>query len=106
MHGKARAQVTLRVQKFENGEPAGLPCTLAGRAAWALRHLIESPSGCTPLTHPAMRWAHYIYLLRKDHSINVETIHEKHGGPFPGTHARYFLRDDVRIIEDRTRSAA
>lgn len=30
---------------------------------------------------------------------NVETIDEKHGGAFAGTHARYVLRSPLRVIE-------
>lgn len=70
-----------------------------GRARWALEALIDAGDrGCTPIDTPGPRWSHYVWLLRGD-GIEIETIHEKHGGPFSGTHARYVLRSDVRPAE-------
>ena len=69
---------------------------LTGRDAWALSRLIEvGEAGVTPLTEPGPRWSGYIFNLRRI-GLSVETRHESHGGPFPGTHARYVLRDVVR----------
>ncbi len=63
-----------------------------GRERWALERLIAAGErGCTPITEPAPRWSHYIWLLREA-GIEVETITEPHGGTFSGTHARYVLR--------------
>lgn len=71
------------------------PITLSGRDAWALRQLIAAGDvGCTPIHQPAPRWSAYVFNLRAM-GIDVETIHEMHGGPFPGTHARYVLRSEV-----------
>lgn len=71
---------------------------LSGREAWALLNLVEAgETGCTPITSPAPRWSHYVWLLRGD-GFAIETIHEEHGGPFSGTHARYVLHDQV-ILE-------
>ena len=71
-----------------------------GRDAWALRQLIEAgPRGCTPIDNPAPRWSGYVHKLRHDHGIQIETIWERHGGPYPGRHARYVLRSKVSIIE-------
>lgn len=70
---------------------------LVGREAWAMLELVEAGvTGCTPIENPAPRWSHYIWLLR-GHGFLVETIHEDHGGPFGGTHARYLLHDVVRL---------
>lgn len=70
---------------------------LTGRVAWTMLELAEAgDTGCTPVTHPAPRWSDYVFRLRKD-GFAVETITEKHGGPFSGTHARYVLRDRVTL---------
>ncbi len=68
-----------------------------GREAWALLNLVEAGSrGCTPIDQPAPRWSHYVWLLR-GHGFSVETIHEDHGGPFSGTHARYVLHNSITL---------
>lgn len=65
---------------------------LTGRLAWALRQLIDADRrGCTPLDHPGPRWSAYVHKLRHEYGLDIETIHEAHGGPFAGTHARYVL---------------
>ena len=75
--------------------------SVVGRDAWALKALIDGGLvGVTPLDRPAPRWAHYVFKLRGK-GIVVETIEEKHGGPFAGTHARYVLRSPVTIVEER-----
>ena len=82
-------------------EPDGPPQKITGRNAWTLRHLMQAgPRGCETLHLPALRWSQYIHLLRKDHGFNIETQDAKHGGDFPGTHARYVLHSKVRMIED------
>jgi hypothetical protein len=73
--------------------------TIHGRDAWALSELISARnSGVTPIDRPAPRWSQYIHKLRRA-GFNIETIDEKHGGAFSGTHGRYVLRSAVRIIE-------
>lgn len=86
-------------------EPDGATLTLKGRDAWALLELIKAgKAGCTPITHPGPRWSAYVLKLRK-HGFVIETIHEAHTGPFPGTHARYVLHSQVSIIEEDARAA-
>jgi hypothetical protein len=71
--------------------------TIIGRDGWALLSLIGAGRrGCTPITRPAPRWSHYVWKLRGS-GINVETIHEAHGGSFSGSHARYVLHDTVTV---------
>lgn len=66
-----------------------------GRDRWALEALMTAgPKGCTPLHNPAPRWAAYVHNLRAL-GVAIETITEKHGGPFAGHHARYVLRCDA-----------
>jgi hypothetical protein len=75
-----------------------------GRTAWALDALISAGEhGVTPISHPAPRWAAYIFKLRQA-GVDVETINEEHFGPFPGHHARYVLRSVVRIVTPPTPS--
>lgn len=67
-----------------------------GRVRWALDRLLAAGRmGCTPITEPAPRWSAYVFELRSL-GVHIETIHEKHAGDFPGTHARYVLRAKVR----------
>ena len=66
-----------------------------GRTRWALERLIAAgPEGCTPIDDPAPRWSAYVHDLRGQ-EVEIETIHEPHDGPFPGTHGRYVLRSTV-----------
>jgi hypothetical protein len=74
--------------------------SFAGRDAWALRELLRSGAeGCTPIENPAPRWSGYVHKLRRA-GLTIETLHERHGGPFPGVHARYVLRSAVRVVRD------
>lgn len=86
--------------------PDGKPVTVIGRDAWALRNLVNAgAAGCTPIDHPGPRWSHYVFKLR-GFGFVIETVDEKHGGPFAGSHARYVLRSQVEIIRDNSRRAA
>lgn len=81
--------------------PDGKPFKVPGRWGWALRELVRAgENGCTPIDQPAPRWSQYVFVLRRDYNLLIETIHEKHGGQFPGTHARYCLRSEVAILDD------
>lgn len=79
-------------------QPNGGLVTVVGRDAWALKQLIaEGEKGCTAIYNPAPRWSHYIFKLRQT-GLVIETIHEEHGGPYSGTHGRYVLRSDVKVL--------
>ena len=72
---------------------------VTGRDEWALQELIEaSIIGCTPRDNPAPRWSAYVHKLRRM-GFDIETIHERHGGQFPGRHARYVLHSNVKAME-------
>jgi hypothetical protein len=89
-----KLQITIRV------EPDGATHQLLGREAWALLKLYKAGKrGCTPIDTPGPRWSHYVFLLRR-RGLVVETIHEAHGGPFAGTHARYVLHTSVSIVSE------
>jgi hypothetical protein len=81
-------------------EPASEILTFTGRDAWALQRLIEvGENGVTPLDTPGPRWSGYVHKLRRA-GLVIETIHESHGDPFPGTHARYVLRSNVTVLDE------
>jgi hypothetical protein len=74
--------------------------TVPGRFAWALNELVKSgASGCTPIEHPGPRWSHYVWRLRHEWGVPIETVTEGHAGPYAGSHARYVLRAPVTILE-------
>ncbi len=74
--------------------------TFEGREAWALGQLITAGEhGVTPIHRPAPRWSQYIHMLRKA-GLDIETIHEPHGGPFSGHHGRYVLRSKVKMLHE------
>jgi hypothetical protein len=84
----------IKVQRYDNGETL----SFVGRAAWALAKLATAGrNGCTPIDHPGPRWSHYTWLLRKA-GLDVETIHEGHGGPYTGHHARYVLKTALHVL--------
>ena len=92
--------------KVKSGDAAPSSITVSGRVLWALTELIAAgPRGCTPITNPAPRWSDYVFRLRGE-GVNIETIHEPHGGDFAGTHARYVLRSDVTRIHTEAQVAA
>lgn len=70
-----------------------------GRDGWALAALIAAGErGCTPIDVPGPRWSAYVHKLRRA-GLEIETVTELHGPPFPGHHARYVLRTPLRIVE-------
>ncbi|MCB1347228.1 MAG: hypothetical protein KDK11_00745 [Maritimibacter sp.] len=74
----------------DRGEPFRI--VVSGRVRWALDQLrAAGETGCTPITKPAPRWSAYVHSLRLL-GVDIETIHEAHGGEFSGTHGRYVLR--------------
>jgi len=75
------------------------PQVFRGRFAWTLDALLQSgDAGCTPISRPAPRWSHYVWRLRGD-GVSIETIDEKHAGPYAGQHARYVLRSKVQVLK-------
>jgi hypothetical protein len=81
-------------------EPDGIARELRGRYAWTLYALVEAGErGVTPIDRPAPRWSHYVDILRDREGLAIETIEERHGGPFRGWHGRYVLRTPVEILE-------
>ena len=82
------------------GDDDGPAVTVCGREAWALKALMAAGErGCTLIDHPGPRWSGYVHDLR-GLGIVIETVRERHGGPFPGDHARYVLRSRIAILDD------
>lgn len=80
--------------------------TVHGRDEWALQQLNKAGrNGCTPIDNPAPRWSGYVHNLRRN-GLDIETVHERHGGPFPGNHARYVLHSTIEPMEGHDEQAA
>ena len=78
--------------------PSGSRLTFTGREAWTLQRLIDAGSrGVTTIDHPAPRWSHYIFKLRRA-GLTITTEYEPHRGSFPGTHGRYRLETPVVVV--------
>lgn len=93
-----RGSQSLLIRARLGGED-GKVFTVNGRAAWALDQLMQAGDrGLTPVSNPAPRWSHYVWLLRAE-GVVVETVDEPHAGAFAGTHARYILRSPVEVLE-------
>jgi winged helix domain-containing protein len=78
----------------------GRTLSFVGREAWCLRRLHNAGAkGLTTIDHPAPRWSHYVFKLRRAGLI-ISTDFENHGGTFPGHHGRYRLETPVTIVEE------
>lgn len=78
-------------------EPSRAVIVVTGRDAWALVKLAKAGAkGCTPICTPGPRWSAYVHNLRRM-GFDIDTVTERHGPPFAGTHARYVLRDIISI---------
>jgi hypothetical protein len=96
MNAGSRKKTPILVERTDGTETRA---TVSGRELWALDNLCKAGSaGCTPIEHPGPRWSGYVYDLRQM-GIEIETIRERHGDPFPGHHGRYVLRSRVTKIE-------
>jgi hypothetical protein len=71
----------------------------AGRDAWTLRHLIAAgQAGLTTIDHPAPRWSHYVFRLRKA-GLVISTVHEPHNtGLKPPSPTRRRRWHEVRTL--------
>jgi hypothetical protein len=69
------------------------------REAWMLYLLMErGERGVTTLEVPGARLSQYVMKLRRN-QIVIETVTEKHSGPFAGSHGRYVLRSPLTIVK-------
>ncbi|CAN7369124.1 winged helix domain-containing protein [Aminobacter ciceronei] len=104
--GKGKFQLTVLVYPGDAVHERRI--VVPGRAGWALNELHKAGQrGCSAADFPAgLRLAHFVYLLRHEHRLVIETEHETHGGPFPGSHARYRLHTPISIEYGAGRAAA
>jgi len=94
---KSVAECTFVVTPNDGSESISI--CISGRLQWTLKRLSKAgQEGCTPIDYPAPRWSGYVHQLRK-FGLPIVTITEKHGGEFPGTHARYVLQAVVQEID-------
>ena len=76
----------------------GREIVLPGREAFAMDALIHrGETGVTALEWVGYRWSGYVFKLR-NRGFVIETVHETHGGPFAGRHARYVLHSPVEVV--------
>jgi hypothetical protein len=87
-------------RKFRIGDGDDIrSVTLAGRFAWCLENLVTAGErGITAIDEIGPRLSHYIFVLRRQHGLTIETREEKHGGQFSGWHGRYVLRTKASLI--------
>jgi len=72
-----------------------------GRVAWCLKELLNAGDfGITGYEGRAPRVAAYIHTLRSFYHLEIETELEPHGGSYPGRHARYRLRSEIKLLGD------
>ena len=91
--------MTVRFKVTARMLPSGMPFTLHGRDVWALLELQKGgEAGCSIISQPGPRWTAYVHALRNERGLAIETKTERHGGQFPGHHARYVLRSAVEIL--------
>ena len=90
-------RLTVKTHLLSNGTTI----TVQGRNAWALLELVNAGSrGCTPIDNPGPRWSGYVFNLKHNCGLKIETRREPHHGAFPGTHARYVLHTPIEIVTD------
>ncbi|WAX93630.1 hypothetical protein N7E70_018310 [Aminobacter sp. NyZ550] len=104
--GQGKFQLTVMVHPGDTAHERHI--VVSGRAGWALNELVKAgPAGCSAADFTAgLRLAHFVYLLRHEYELVIETEHEAHGGQFPGSHAVYRLKSPVRILDDSRQAAA
>ena len=91
---------------IQNPDGTSRQLSVNGRDEWALNALRRAGArGCTPIDNPAPRWSGYVFNLRQM-GFDIETVTERHQGPFPGCHARYVLHSTVLLIGGQDGKAA
>jgi hypothetical protein len=94
-----RHQSYVKKLTVQIGGTEGIVLAFRARLAWALLCLIDAgQTGVAPLERPAPRWSQYIALLRQ-RGLAIETVFERHGGPYAGRRGRYVLHSSIEIID-------
>ncbi|WP_376775244.1 winged helix domain-containing protein [Aminobacter aminovorans] len=96
--GRGQFQITAAI--FPGDPDHERRVVVPGRPGWALNELVKAGErGFSAVDFPAgIRLAHFVYVLRREYELQIETKHEAHGGPFPGSHARYRLVTPAVIL--------
>lgn len=100
-----------RTYQLHRGDGSSQTVTVTGkRPNWFLDVLQAAGAhGATSLEHPGARLSDCVLKLRRAGFV-IETIDEKHDGPFKGTHGRYVLKSQVDrldpVLVDRQPSAS
>ena len=93
-----RHQTYVRELAVQIGGAGGTILKFRDRSAWALLSLIEAGEvGVAPFERPAPRWSLYVSIFRQK-GLAIETVLERHGGPYASRRGRYVLRCPVKII--------
>ena len=78
----------------------GQSFTVNGKIARTLSALVKAGAkGITALELSntwALRLGHYVFVLRREHGLNIQTLREDHDG---GWHGRYVLHTPVEILK-------
>jgi len=81
------------------GGAGGTILKFRDRSAWALLCLIKAgKAGVAPFERPAPRWSLYVSIFRQK-GLAIETVFERHGGPYAGRRGRYVLHSPIEIID-------
>jgi hypothetical protein len=93
MRGSDVVQVHFRVD-------GGHEQVCCGRFAQTLFALVENGErGVSSLACQGIRLGHYVFILRREHGVKIDTEREAHGGVCPGTHGRSRLSSTVEILK-------
>jgi hypothetical protein len=77
----------------------GQQLQIIGREAWMLDLLMtRGDKGVTTIEVPGARMSHYVMKLRRM-GLVIETVDERHSGPFAGSHGRYLLRSPITVLK-------
>jgi hypothetical protein len=77
----------------------GQQLQVIGREAWMLDLLkTRGDKGVTTIEVPGARMSHYVMKLRRM-GLDIDTVDERHSGPFAGSHGRYLLRSPITVLK-------
>jgi len=83
-------------------EPPRTVVVSGKRPNWFLDVLVAAGEcGATSLEHPGVRLSDAVMKLRRAGFV-IDTLDERHGGPFQGIHGRYVLRSNIQKLPNVT----
>src|SRR6185437_1071317 len=88
------------LDRMMTDSPPVVPLHLTKRAEFVLDELVTAgPAGLSKISYPGVNIGDAVLTCRKA-GVQIETLHEPHGGEFAGHHARYVLRSRVVRLTD------